>query len=319
MRKWLQDKLRAVIYDPRDKYKCQEQHIEYMLARTQQMFKYDGLPDTIPARILELYLQTNGHLCFYRHEGELYIYTGALGGEPNVYYMPTIYTISNPAQNLSKNLTIDKDCIVVSNDSLYIGLLPLYHKYAYHMAENELSMLVTDINLRIISLISASDDRTIESARKMLAEIESGKIGIISDSAFLEGVKVQSYSGNSGKGVLTDLIEYEQYLKASWYNEIGLDSNYNMKRETITATESQMNSDALLPLIDDMLHCRELGLEKVNAMFGTDIRVSLASAWEDNQEQTDIMTEMLEAKVTGAENPPDVSEGDIEKPEPEEG
>lgn len=319
MRKWLQDKLRTTIYDPRDKYKCQEQHIEYMLARTQQMFKYDGLPDTIPARILELYLQTNGHLCFYRHEGELYIYTGALGGEPDVYYMPTIYTIANPAQNLSKNLVIDKDCIVVSNDSLYMGLLPLYHKYAYHMAENELSMLVTDINLRIISLISASDDRTIESARKMLSEIESGKIGIISDSAFLEGVKVQSYSGNSGKGVMTDLIEYEQYLKASWYNEIGLDSNYNMKREAITSTESQMNSDALLPLIDDMLHCREVGLEKVNTMFGTDIRVSLASSWEDNQQQTDIMTELLEQEVTTGGPDPDISEGDIEKPEPEEG
>lgn len=264
-----------------------------MLCRTQRMFKYDGLPDTIPQRILELFLQSNGNVCFAEHDGGLYVYTGGLGGEPDVYYMPTIYTVSNPAQKWSKNLVIDRDCIVVPNDSLYMGLLPLFNRYAFHLTENELSMWVADINARTVGLISAGDDRTIESGRKYLADIEAGKPGIIAETGFLDGIKAQPYGGTSARGSLTDLIEYEQYLKASWYNELGLNANYNMKRESLSTTESQMNNDALLPLVDDMLECRTIGIEKVNAMFGTNIKVSLDSSWEDNQLELDLAQESL--------------------------
>lgn len=298
--------MRTTYYDPHDKDRSREQLVWYMLSRTQQMFRYTGLPDTIPARILELYLQTNGHCAFYRHQGELYVYTGGLGGELDVYYMPTIYTIANPAQQLSVNAKIGTDCIVVPNDALYLGLLPMFNRYAYHMAENELSMWVADINSRTIGLISAQDDRTIASARQYLADIESGKPGVIAESAFLDGVRSQPYGGASARGSLTDLIEYEQYLKACWFNDLGLDSNYNMKRESLSMAESQMNSDALLPLVDNMLESRQTGLDKVNSLFGTDIHVSLSSAWEDNQEQIDMQTE--EGEV-----PPDHDQ------EPEEG
>ena len=47
-------------YDFRAKRINRDSLIAYMLARTQSMFEYDGLPDTIPPRMLELYLQSNG-------------------------------------------------------------------------------------------------------------------------------------------------------------------------------------------------------------------------------------------------------------------
>lgn len=313
MRQWVMEKLRTLVYDPRDKLQVQQSHIQYMLARTQQIFRYDGLPDSIPQRILELYLQINGHLCFHEWKDNLYVYTGGLGGEPDVYYQPTIYTVSNPAQGWSDNLKIDIDCVVMKNDSLYLGLLPLFNRYAYHMAENELSMLVADINSRMVSLISASDDRTLASARQYLSEIESGKIGVIAENAFLEGLKTQPYTGTSGARYLTDLIEYEQYLKASWYNEIGLNANYNMKREHLSTSESQMNNDALAPLIDDMLSCRRYALDKVNAMYGTNITVSLESAWEDNEIQTEIVTELLQEEIEskGELSPKEEDRGEV--------
>lgn len=303
MQRWLDEKLRTYAYDPRQKSVVQEAHIRYMLSRTQRMFRYENLPDTIPQRIVELYLQTNGHLCFAEYKSDLFVYTGGLGGEPDVYYQPTIYTIANPAQGISRNLTIGVDCVVMKNDSMYLGLLPLFNRYAYNLTENELSLYVADINSRIVGLISAGDDRTLASAKKYLSDIEAGKIGIIAENAFLDGIKAQSYSNTGAKGVIQDLIEYEQYLKASWFNEIGLDANYNMKRERLSASESEMNSDSLLPLVDDMLECRQVALEQVNKMFGTNITVTYASAWEDNQEQVDIVTELLKKEV---------SEGDVD-------
>ena len=280
-------------FDFRKKEDCTSQHVAYMLNRTHTMFRWENLPDTIPERVLELYLQIRGNCCFYEHEGKLYVFTGGLGGQPNVYYMPTIYTIANPALNISKNLKIDEECVVIPNDTMYLGLLPLLTRYATAITETELSILMANINSRVFDLISASDDRTKASAEKFLQDVIDGKLGIIAENAFLDGIRAQTY-GTTGTNVLTNLIELEQYFKASWFNEIGLNANYNMKRESINAGESQLNNDALLPLVDDMLRCRQLGAERVNAMFGTDIRVSLASAWEDNQEEIDAEQDALE-------------------------
>lgn len=274
-------------YDFADKPRCIQRHIAYMLNRTQSMFKWDGLPDSIPQRILELYLQINGNVCFYEHNGTLYVFTGGLGGEPNEYYMPTIYTIANPALKLSKNLEIDSECVVIPNDSMYMGLIPMFTRYASAMTESELSIDIATVNTRIVDLLSAPDDRTKASAEKFLDDIRKGKTGVIAENSFLDGIKAQPYGATGNTNVLTNLIELVQYQKASWFNELGLNANYNMKRESLNSAESQLNNDALLPLIDDMLNTRKIGAEKVNAMFGTSISVSLASSWEDNQQEID--------------------------------
>lgn len=304
------------VYDFTDKKTCVSQHIAYMLARTQQMFTWENLPDTIPARMLELYLQTNGNVCFYKHEGDLYVFTGGLGGEPDVYYMPTIYTIANPALNLTVNAVINRDCIVMPSDSLYMGMLPMYHRYATGMTENELSMKIAMVNSRLSAVISAQDDRTKASAEKYLKDLEEGKQGIIGETAFLDGVRVQPYGNTGNTNILTNLIENEQYLKASWYNEIGLNANYNMKRESLNSAESQLNNDALLPLVDDMLACRQKGIEKVNSMFGTNISVRLASSWQDNQQEIDLEQDAIDPAPDDSGQPETSEggeEGDVER------
>lgn len=277
-------------------------HVRYMLARTQKLFEYEGLPDTIPARIFELYLQCNGFVGVFKHEGKLYASFGGLGGVPDYNYMPTMFTVSNPALNYSANLKIDQDCIIVKSDSMYCGLLPLFRRYGTMLAENELSMWLTDINTRIQSIISASDDSTRDSALLFLKRVIDGDPGIIGDSQFFENLKVLPYATSGANSFIKNLIEFEQYLKASEYNEIGLDANYNMKRETLTDSENEMNRDALRPLVDDMLACREEGVQRINEMFGTNITVKLASAWQDNVEELELAHDIMEAEADTDQN-----------------
>ena len=292
-------------YDFRNKEECVNTYIRYMLNRLQSMFKWDGLPDTIPERSLELYLMIGGHACFAKWDNTLYVFQGGLGGEPDAYYMPTIYTVANPALKMSKMLRIGEDCVVVPNDSMYIGLIPLCSRYATALVENDLSINIASINSRIISMISAGDDRTKVSAEKFLSDITDGKQGVIAENVFLDGIRVQPYGNTSNSNLITNLIELEQYIKASWFNDLGLNANYNMKRESLNSSESALNNDMLLPLIDDMLKHREQACKKVNAMFGTNISVSLSSSWEDNQEEVDAEQENLENKDTSGqpENP----------------
>lgn len=288
-------------YDVTDKPRAISNHMRYMFARTQSMFKYNGLPDTIPERMLELYLQTNGNVCIYKYGENVYAFTGGMGGEPDPYYRPTVYTIANPALKISKNLEIDRECVVIPNDSLYIGLRPMFSRYASAMTETEISINIASINARIIDLISAPDERTRASAEKYLENVKAGKLGIIAENGFLDGVRSQPYGNSNNVNGITSLIELEQYIKASWYNDLGLNANYNMKRESLNSSESQMNNDALLPLVDDMLKCRKEGVEKVNNMYGLNITVELASAWEDNAEEISLEHEALSGQPENKE------------------
>ena len=281
--KFLNEILPSCDGDPKNKMKVRADHIDYMLARTHRMFKWDNLPDTIPDRIPELFLQINGHVCFTEVNGDLYILTGGLGGPPDPYYMPTLYIVANPALNYSRSLKIGDDCIVMPNDSMYKGLMPLFTRYAAAMTETELSIFIASINSRISEIISASDDDTKESAEIYLQHIQDGELGVIGESAFMEGVNVHAGNAGSVHTIIEDLIELEQYQKASWYNELGLNANYNMKRESINSGESQLNRDALLPLVDDMLQVRQEKIEQVNSKYGTNIKIDFASAWKDNE------------------------------------
>lgn len=276
-----------------DVKKATAYNINYMLCRTQRMFQYKNLPDTLPAKNLELMLQTGGYSIVTKVNDKLYCFTGGLGGIPNEYNEPTLAIVANPYLKFNKELEIDKECVVVRNDTLKLGMLPLFKPYAFLLAENSLSMRVANVNTRMISLLSASDDRTKKSAELYLKNIEDGKLGVVGESAFLEGIRVHALS-NSSMSYLTQLIEYHQYIKATWYNEIGISSNYNMKRENLNEAETKMNDDLLIPLIDDMYEQRKIGVDKINQMYGTNIEVELNSVWKKKIELNDISTDELE-------------------------
>lgn len=280
-------------YKFKDKEKCINNYVEYMLLRSMRMFEYTGLPDTMPMRAFETYLQMNGMVCVFKHNDELYCSFGGWGGEPDAYYVPTKFVVANPYLNVFETFTVGENCVIVRNDSLYKGMRPMFKRYATQLVSNDISMQVAGINSRIISLINAPDDRTRESAELFLKKIEDGELGVIAGNAFLDGIRTEQYASTNHAGLISALIELQQYYKASWYNELGLQSNYNMKREAINASESQMNEDALLPLIDDMIACRKDGLAEIREMFGVDIEVEFASSWQDNRIELAIEQDQL--------------------------
>ena len=267
-----------------------------MLNRSVRIFKYNGLPDTIPQKDLELILQVNGNATWARDkDNKLYVFAAGLGGEPNPYYLPTLAVVANPALRLSKTFTIDKDCVVMLNDTMYQGLMPMFSKYAHLLAEAELSLKYAIINARVPALVQADNDCTYESAVEFFKKIVEGKeYGIISSKEFFDGIKTQDYYRQA---YIKDLIESIQYIKGSWYSEIGLNAAFNMKREAINEAEASLNEDVLYPTIDTMLECRKIALDKINAMFGTNITVELDSIWKFNREHDELSIDAQKAEL----------------------
>lgn len=267
------------VYNYLDKTVNARNNVAYMLDRSNVMFKYHNLPDTIPASELEKMIQATGFAVIGKINGELYALNAGLGGELDVYNRPTQAIVSVPALNYNATWDIGKDCEIIPNDSMKLGLIPLFAKYCTLMNENEISIMLSVINQRISFLLSANDSNTIESAKQLLKDIEAGKQGVVSDSKVFDSFKAQALTKNSGTGI-TDLIELEQYLKASMFNEIGLNANYNMKRERLSESEVEMNGDNLYPLVDDMASNRKSAIERINNLFGTDIQVEFNSSWD---------------------------------------
>lgn len=293
-----------------DKNKSIFNYVMMMFDRTNQMFEYKDLPDTIPAEMLETFLQVNGHIGFVEWNDNLYALPGGMGGPPDPYYRPTYYIIANPALGGSRTCKIKNylppyertdwdgypDCVLMKNDANFRGLFYVFSRYATELTENDISIRSAQINSRQQILISAQTDREIASANEYISNLEKGKLVSVAETPFIEGIKAANISVQ-GANTIIQLIELQQYLKASWYNEIGLNANFNMKREYLSEEEIRTSTDVLLPLIDDMLRCRKEAVSLVNSTFGTSITVDKNSAWANKQDELDTEQEQKEADV----------------------
>ena len=264
-------------------------HINNMFKKTSRIFEYDSLDGTqINAWQLERLTQFIGYSFIADvknplspYKKGLYALKGFAGGllDPNL--LPTMATINNVALGYNEIIEINKDCILFKNDSAYEGLNPLFNLYANLLADIEISLRYALVNSRIPNVMQGDSQELKTALDELYNDIDNGtKIGaVVTSNPFFDGLKNAMLS-SSKESLIQELIEAYQYIKANWYLDMGLQSNFNMKREAINESEASMNDDTLIPMIDDMLKCRQENCEAINKMFGTNISVHLSSAWE---------------------------------------
>ena len=259
--------------------------IDNMLIKCNQMFVYKNLPDSVPKRVLERFLLENGFCIFTKENDKFIVLSGGLGGELNEYYEYTKCIINNPYLKLNKEYTINDDCVLIRNDSKMKGLIPLLEKYGVLCGDCEVSINMLTNNLRTQFFISAADDKTKQNADMFIKKLIDGELSVIGENQFLDGVKVHNVSSQAN--YIQQFIELNQYLKASAFNEIGLDANFNMKRERLTVNEVELNTSILIPLADNMLEERKNAIDLINQKYGLNIEVDLSSVWKLQKEGVD--------------------------------
>jgi len=156
--------------------------------------------------------------------------------------------------------------------------MPVFEKCNTLLVENDVNMVMWGFNSRIQKLITAPDDKSKESADLYMKKIIDGDLSIIGDNAMFDGVKMQAPAASSGAGV-QQMIEYQQYIKSEMFNEVGLSSNFNMKRERLISSEVDQTEDSLFPLVYNMMENRISGIAALNENFGLNITVDFGSVW----------------------------------------
>lgn len=284
-------------FDFEDKVSAVNYYVDTILNKTLTMFRYENLPDTLPERELELLLQTVGKCIVTEWEGDLIALDGNYAPANDVYYRPTHFIVANPWAKINEEFKlvncdvlakteVDREypeAILFRGDPLDRGLLPIIHKYGAMLTEVDLTQYLAAINFRSIYAITANTDREYESAKAFLTGIKDGKQGVMMEEEMSNGIKTQPYA-NSSQGYITQTIELRQYVWGMLLNELGLNANYNMKRERLSASETDLNEDSLRPLIDTMLEERQKAVYEINKKYGTDISVEFNSAWEKYNE-----------------------------------
>ena len=285
-----------------DKKGLLKQFKENQLNKSLTMFEWQNLPDTLPMVELEKMLQINGYAIIAKYKGDVYAFNGGFSGQ-DPYNRPTQVIINNPALKMNETYKINEDCIVIKNDDMKQGLIKIYEYFGQRLIENQITMLMTDYNLRMPFTISSSDDQTTQSAKDYLNKIIDGSLGVIGEQKLFKALSVTP-TNSKQTATFSDLYGYQQFIIAQLNNTIGLATNNNMKRERLTTNEIEVNKNASYPLVDNMLRNRQQAVEQINEMFGLDITVGYSSIWgtdntndskvsEDESNTTDTLNVMV--------------------------
>ena len=150
----------------------------------------------------------------------------------------------------------------------------------------------------------AEDSNTANAFAQMQKNLKWGKL-----STVLQTVKSWMSGETKPLGVLPvngvcttymqQLIEIATYIKGQLYNSIGLQSNWNMKRQALSENEIGANNDILKPLVQNMLMCRQDAAKKLGWT------VKLNDTWKHVEEQ-EVSTN--ESSVTVSDNDRDNNE-----------
>ena len=243
------------------------------------MFEWENLPETIPKKELEKQLQVNGYSFITKIKGKIYALNGSLGGEVDEYGNATQITINNIALDFNETLSLKDDGVLICNDDLMLGLMPVFTRYNTMIMENDINLSMLGYSSRSQILLTASDNKSKASAELFIKKLINGDLSVIGENPIFDGVKALNLNTN-GSSNFNSLIEFNQYLKGSLYNEVGIQANTVMKRERVNSEEVNANNDLLFPFIYNMLENRLTAIKLINEKYSENIAVDFGSIWK---------------------------------------
>ena len=285
--------------------------------RIMALFKFGNCPEHIEPEMIVLNLITNGHIGWIEHEGKLWPLKGGFSTGKNAKYpttpqgRPTGYIITNEPLKIGGEMyDVGDNVIVMRLNTLGLSLIPLIRKYAYLLTENEISMYNVDVLMRALFIIITRNDNDAKAAEAFICKLITGQPAFMSAQDFAEQLEVSPGAGTGSQNSLKALIEYHQYKKAEFFAELGINANWNGKREAINESEAALNEYALLPFIDNVRDTITAALDEVNEKFAHllpngPITFELGSAWN-------VLDKEVKIALETAENEADAAAGESE-------
>lgn len=247
------------------------------------IFEYENLPESLPQREIEIQLLTSGHcVVFQKSRKLLTTYTSLYDFDD--YYQPTKAVYAQPKIG-SDNLVLNNyDNCIIYNSSLknniqgcYIdnSLLSFVSRYARMLADTESTYNIYCVNSRITNFPVAKDDKVKVSLIKFFNAFILGKREIIADDKIIESFNVETAGNTNVKDTAINWLESRDKILEQFYRDIGVKFR-NPKMSQMNVEEVESDEQVLLISLDDMLKCREKGVEDLNKKFDLNVSVKIS-------------------------------------------
>lgn len=249
------------------------------------MFEYEGLPDSLPARQIEINLLLTGHCTIFRDDDDL-VTCGTTLYDYDKYYDPTRGVFAQPKLK-SKTLYLQgesKNAVVIynsdlQNNVLYFptdgGLLTFISRYARRLADIESTENIYSVNMRLSAFPVGGDDSIIASIKKFFSQLALGRREVIADNAIIQQFRTVDVVKGTTSDKLNDIIQARDKVLEQFFRDIGVKFFADNKRAQMTDEEVECNDQMLIISPDEMLRKSKEGIEKVNSFFGAKISVKL--------------------------------------------
>ena len=243
------------------------------------VFEYENLPGNIPPQEIERRLIEWGYVGVYRDSrAGLVAVTGSLYGF-DIYNLPTKFTMTNPVLG-SKELTLGINAAVIYSDSnsfrMQSTALQTICKYARLLAESTSTIAVASRNNRAPVWAVAQDEQTKASVKSYFDKLAEGEPDIIcTNNAIFDTFKGIPATAPNSSNINDNWQSLENALKG-FYRDYGI-RYLERKNERLITDEINAQDEVLFTNILDMYRNRQQGIERINNLFGTNIKVSIAN------------------------------------------
>ena len=272
-------------------------HYYYLLKELAiNMYKWEGLPDTIDERFLELTLFENGYGVYFNDDviGNLFLQC-TIGGQLNLYRIPInrmAYSVGNNSYH--KYLT-EKDSVIVFNNYLHTTTHISIDMFAQKL-HNISRTIDVNINAQKTPILITCDDKQKITFKNTYQQYEGNEPFIFGYKGFdKEAFQVLQ----TDAPFVADKLSIE---KNRIWNEamlfLGINNNNMDKKERQISDEVNSNLEQITMSRMVGLNSRKQGADQINRMFGTNISV------EYNEELNKMYTDL----VSGGEQTEEVEE-----------
>lgn len=268
---------------------CQRYWFDILWDRVMSLYEWKGPlfegPDaTLNADYLEWALMSQGEATFiFDKEGKLRgLRCSRIGLDP--YNFPVTILATNPVLGTLEG-TVNKDCVWIRNNKFATPTISTIKYYATQLAKVQTSLNVSLSNNRMANVFCAETDEQAQAIRKMVDDVDSGKLAVIQKP----DVFAQIMNGDSSKNVVVystasqyladKYIENMREILNDFYTTFGVNSSgANMiKHERNLVDEVNSNNQQIMINRVYWLEPRQQAAKLASELFGVEISVDLRS------------------------------------------